>query len=70
MLVLFYMCRLPWPDHSKSLSETFTIYSKFTEGKDFANYISSDTKRHNYATFQESTIVDISILNFKIRIIG
>ena len=65
-----YMCRLPWPDHSRLRSENSLNDWKFTEEEHITNFIPSDTMRHNYATFQESTTFDISILNFKVRMDG
>ena len=37
------------------------MIENLTKAKDYANLISSDTMRHNYATFHESTTFDISI---------
>ena len=42
----------------------------FNEGEHITNFISSETMRHNYATFQKSTTFDILILNFKIKMDG
>ena len=43
------------------------MIENLSKAKDYANLISSDTMRHNYATFHESTTFDISILHFKIK---
>ena len=46
------------------------MIENLSKAKDYANLISSDTMRHNYATFHESATFDISILNFKIKMDG
>ena len=63
---VFYM--LESTDQTMLLrSETFSIW---LEANRFTNFISSDSLQDNYATFQESTIFDISILNFTIWMDG
>ena len=48
----------------------YHMIENLSKAKDYANLISSDTMRHNYATFHESTTYDISIYNFKIKMDG
>ena len=58
------MCRLPWPVHSRLRHDISLNDLKFTEGEFIPNFTPFDIMRHNYAIFQESTTLDISILNF------
>ena len=46
------------------------MIENLSKAKDYANLISSDTMRHNYATFHEFITFDISILKLKIKMDG
>ena len=48
----------------------YHMIEKLSKAKDYAKLISSDTMRHNYATFHEFTTFDISILNFNLKMDG
>ena len=66
LFVSLFICVVPWPE-SRLRSYLYHMIENLSKAKDYANLISSDTMRHNYATFHKSTTFDISILNFKIQ---